>query len=96
MYFVLTALLDGPLHGHAIMKTVTRLSGGRVKPSVGTLYGILDRLRGRGVIVVDREEVVNGRGRRYFRISELGRALLEAEALRMLEAASLVMDRRPA
>ncbi|MEV0584264.1 PadR family transcriptional regulator [Nonomuraea sp. NPDC050310] len=94
MYFVLTALLDGPLHGHAIMKVVTGLSGGRVKPSVGTLYGILERLSDRGVIVVDREEVVNGRGRRYFRISDTGRALLEAEARRMMEAASLVMNRK--
>ncbi|WP_169808788.1 PadR family transcriptional regulator [Microtetraspora niveoalba] len=53
MYYVLTALLDGPLHGHAIMKVIGEISGGRVKPSVGTLYGILERLGDRGLIVVD-------------------------------------------
>ncbi|MBA2895629.1 PadR family transcriptional regulator [Nonomuraea sp. NPDC050663] len=93
MYFVLTALLDGPLHGHAIMKVVTDLSNGRVKPSVGTLYGILERLSDRGVILVDREEIVNGRSRRYFRITQSGKSILEAEARRMLEAASLVVNR---
>ncbi|GAA3254282.1 hypothetical protein GCM10020216_089760 [Nonomuraea helvata] len=91
MYFVLTALRAGPLHGHAISKSIKELSGGRVKPSVGTLYGILERLNERGVISVDREETVNGRNRRYFRITDEGQALVEAEARRMHEAAQLVL-----
>ncbi|WP_214325841.1 PadR family transcriptional regulator [Nonomuraea sediminis] len=91
MYFVLTALLGGPLHGHAISKSIQELSGGRVKPSVGTLYGILERLHERGVIAVDREETVNGRARRYFRITDEGQALVTAEARRMREAAALVL-----
>ena len=91
MYFVLTALRGGPLHGHAISKSIKELSGGRVQPSVGTLYGILERLNERGVIAVDREETVNGRNRRYFRITDEGQSLVEAEARRMQEAASLVL-----
>ncbi|MFI6598966.1 PadR family transcriptional regulator [Nonomuraea sp. NPDC050536] len=91
MYFVLTALLGGPLHGHAISKSIQELSGGRVRPSVGTLYGILERLHERGVITVDREETVNGRARRYFRITDEGQALVTAEARRMREAAALVL-----
>ncbi|MEV4470070.1 MULTISPECIES: PadR family transcriptional regulator [Nonomuraea] len=91
MYFVLTALRAGPLHGHAISKSIKELSAGRVQPSVGTLYGILERLNERGVITVDREETVNGRNRRYFRITDEGQALVEAEARRMHEAAALVL-----
>jgi DNA-binding PadR family transcriptional regulator len=91
MYFVLTALRAGPLHGHAISKSIKELSGGRVQPSVGTLYGILERLNERGVITVDREETVNGRNRRYFRITNEGQTLVEAEARRMQEAALLVL-----
>ncbi|MFI6792325.1 PadR family transcriptional regulator [Nonomuraea sp. NPDC050383] len=91
MYFVLAALRGGPLHGHAISKSIQDLSGGRVQPSVGTLYGILERLNERGVITVDREETVNGRNRRYFRITDEGQALVEAEARRMQAAASLVL-----
>jgi DNA-binding PadR family transcriptional regulator len=91
MFFVLAALRAGPLHGHAISKSIKELSGGRVQPSVGTLYGILERLNERGVITVDREETVNGRNRRYFRITDEGQALVEAEARRMQEAALLVL-----
>ncbi|GGQ26267.1 PadR family transcriptional regulator [Streptosporangium pseudovulgare] len=93
MYYVLVALLDEPLHGHAILKAVAELSGRRVNPSVGTLYGILERLNDRGLIAVDREETVGGRSRRYFRLAEDGRGVLEAEARRMQRAASLVIDR---
>jgi DNA-binding PadR family transcriptional regulator len=93
MYYVLAALLDGPLHGHAIIKVIAELSGSRVKPSVGTLYGILERLSDRGLIAVDREETVNGRNRRYFRISDDGQAVVRAEARRMQQAAALVMNR---
>ncbi|GAA4097023.1 PadR family transcriptional regulator [Nonomuraea soli] len=90
---MLAALLDGPLHGHAILKRVAELSQGRIILAVGTLYGALDRLAGSGVIVVEREEVVNGRKRRYFRITEEGSGLVQAEAKRMQEAASVVTRR---
>ncbi|MFE3455085.1 PadR family transcriptional regulator [Nonomuraea sp. NPDC059194] len=93
MYFVLTALLDGPLHGHAILKRIGELSAGRVRPTVGTLYAILERLAARGVLAVDREETVNGRVRRYFRVTDEGTAIVRSEAKRMNEAAALVLDR---
>ncbi|MDP9849297.1 PadR family transcriptional regulator [Streptosporangium lutulentum] len=93
MYFVLTVLLDGPMHGHAIIKGIGELSGGRVRPAVGTLYGILERLCERGMIMVDREETVSGRSRRYFRITDGGHAVVLAEARRMQEVAALVTNR---
>lgn len=90
---MLAALLDGPLHGHAILKRVAELSQDRIVLAVGTLYGALDRLAANGVIVVEKEEVVNGRKRRYFRITDDGKNLVEAEALRMQQAASVVTRR---
>lgn len=93
-YFVLAALLDGPLHGHAIIKKVVDLSQGRITLAVGTLYGALDRLAANGVIVVEREEIVNGRKRRYFRITDEGSGMVEAEARRMQQAAAVVTGRR--
>ena len=42
-YFVLAALLDGPLHGYAIIGRAAELSGGEVRLSTGTLFGALDR-----------------------------------------------------
>lgn len=72
-YFVLASLLDGPLHGYAIIQRTEQLSGGRIKLATGTLYTALDRLRADGLIGVDREEIVDGRLRRYYRLTRDGR-----------------------
>ncbi|WP_049571073.1 PadR family transcriptional regulator [Nonomuraea sp. SBT364] len=90
-YFVLAALLDGPMHGHAIIKAVRVLSESRVKLAVGTLYGALDRLAANHLITVDREETVDGRRRRCFRLTEEGGSQLRAEARRLHQAASVVI-----
>lgn len=92
-YFILAALQDEPLHGYAIIKRTEALSHGRVRLATGTLYAALDRLTGEDHIQVLREEVVNGRARRYYALTPTGLAELRAEAARMAEAAQVVMDR---
>jgi DNA-binding PadR family transcriptional regulator len=92
-YFILASLLDGPLHGYAIIKRAEEQSGGRVRLAVGTLYGALDRLARTGMIAVDREETVGGRPRRYFRITEDGAEAVTEEAKRMARAARIVIGR---
>ncbi len=89
-YFVLASLLDGPLHGYAIIKRAADLSGGRVRMATGTLYTALDRLAGEGYVQVVREEIVNGRARRSYGLTEPGAAALRTEAARMAAAARLV------
>ena len=85
-YYMLTALLDGPLHGYGIIKRVEELSEGRIRLAAGTLYGALDRLTEEGDIAVDREEEVNGRRRRYYRLTSRGETSLAAEVTRMQAA----------
>lgn len=92
-YFILAALLDGPLHGYGIIKRAAELSGGRVRLAVGTLYGALDRLSADGLITLDREEVVDGRPRRYYRITDDGTLVVTQEAERMRQAAEVVIRR---
>ncbi|WP_242906082.1 PadR family transcriptional regulator [Actinomadura terrae] len=92
-YFVLAALLDGPVHGYGIIKRAEALSDGRVRVAVGTLYGALDRLTGDGLIVVDGEETVQGRPRRYYRLTEDGRSAVHREAQRLQQAAQVVTGR---
>jgi DNA-binding PadR family transcriptional regulator len=94
-YFILASLLDGPLHGYAIIRRADERSGGRVRLAVGTLYGALDRLADNGLIAVDREEIVDGRPRRYFRITGDGVDAVTQEAKRMEQAARIVIRRRP-
>ena len=55
-----------------------------MKLRAGTLYGSLDRLVDEGLVAPDREEIENGRLRRYYRITGEGRSTLAAEAERMV------------
>ena len=85
---VVLALLDGELHGYAVMQRVGELSDGAVKMGPGTLYGTLNRLVDDGLVVettdrVDRDE---SERRRYYELSASGRsvALVELSRLRTL------------
>jgi DNA-binding PadR family transcriptional regulator len=92
-YFILAALLDEPLHGYGIIKQAATLSEGRVRLAAGTLYGALDRLAEEGFILADRQEVVEGRTRRYYRLTDDGVHALRREAARMEQAAHVVTQR---
>lgn len=92
-FFILTALVRTPLHGYGIMQAVDQLSAGRINLKAGTLYAALDRLAADGLIVVDREEAVAGRLRRYYVLSDDGRAALETAVARMRENASVATAR---
>jgi PadR family transcriptional regulator len=89
-YFVLAALLDGPLHGYAIIKRASELSGGEVRLSTGTLFGALDRLVEAGLIEAGEEEKVEGRVRRAYTLTHDGHAALAAEAQSLRRAARVV------
>ncbi|MEU4421742.1 PadR family transcriptional regulator [Actinoplanes sp. NPDC024001] len=92
-FFILTALVRTPLHGYGIIKAVEELSGGRVMLKAGTLYAALDRLAADGLIVVDREEAVSGRLRRYYVLSDEGRAVLETAVERLQSNAQVAATR---
>ncbi|MBG0565914.1 PadR family transcriptional regulator [Actinoplanes aureus] len=87
-FLILTALAAQPLHGYGIVQSVLDLSSGEVKLRPGTLYGALDRLAEQELIVVDHEEAVEGRLRRYYRLSDTGAAALAAEAERLRRRAA--------
>ena len=91
-YFVLAALLRGPLPGYAIMKRTEEVSGGRVRLATGTLYSALDRLTAEGHVAPVSEARFSGRVRRTYGLTESGSAALRAEAVRTAEAARLVID----
>ncbi|WP_405015854.1 PadR family transcriptional regulator [Kitasatospora sp. NBC_00070] len=90
---VLTALADAPRHGYAIVQEVLAITGGRTKMLTGTLYTALDRLLQQGLIRIDHEEVVAGRLRRSFALTEPGRETLANETER-LRAGVAEADRR--
>ena len=62
------------------------------------MYVALDRLSGQGLIEVDREEVVDSRLRRYYRLTSEGSERLAQEAARLVshgQAAIARLERAP-
>ena len=82
-FLLLTALARRPLHGYGLITEVAELSEGRITLRPGTLYGALDRLTDDGLVAHDHEEVVDGRLRRYYRLTDEGLNVLGAETERM-------------
>lgn len=98
-FLILTALAEKPLHGYGVVQEVEQLSAGRVRLRAGTLYGALDRLVAQGLVAADGEEVVDGRLRRYYRLTETGHTTLAEEAERLARHAEAAIRRlrlRPA
>ncbi len=97
-FLILTALADGAQHGYGIITDIEGISAGRIRMRAGTLYAALDRLRAEGLIAADREEVVDGRLRRYYRLTDDGAAALAAEVdalRRRTETAARRLAARP-
>ena len=92
-FLILTALANGSQHGYGIITDVQEISGGRVRLRPGTLYTALDRLRADELIGVDREEIVDGRLRRYYRLTPAGTKRLGAEAARLQAHAAAALTR---
>jgi len=80
MFYVLVAMADGATHGYAILKDVEQLTGGDVRLSTGTLYGIIKRLLGEGLIRESREDDIR---RRSYTLTAFGRDVARAEAARL-------------
>jgi PadR family transcriptional regulator, regulatory protein PadR len=92
-YFALAALVDGPLHGYAIMQRAAELSDGSVRVTTGTLYSVLERALAEGLVVSGAPYVVSGRERRDYELTSDGRHLLAQEAERLARSARVVRTR---
>ena len=79
------ALLDGELHGYALMRRVAELSDGAVQMGPGTLYGTLNRLVDDGLIeeTTDRRPRDPDERRRYYELTSSGRAVALDELTRL-------------
>lgn len=82
---VLLALAEGERHGYALMQEVRTQTNGQIRLGPGTLYTLLDRLLTNGIIEESprRPEQNEDQRRRYYRLSRLGKKVLEAEAQRL-------------
>ena len=83
-FYIMLCLSEGEKHGYAIMQQTAELTAGRVKIGSGTMYGATGNMMKKGWI----EECVTasaGERRRMYRLTDEGRAVLEAEYVRLKE-----------
>ena len=102
MFQLLLALADGDKHGYAIIKEVHRRTDGKVRLGAGTLYALIKRFVDDGLIVECDERpdpALDDERRRYYRLSDNGRAVAVAETQRLEElvgqARAKLLLRRP-
>ena len=79
VYYILLALIQ-PAHGYLIMQNVEELSHGSVRLAAGTLYGALETLLKKELIVALPSKDIR---RKVYEISPLGKQVLQADCDRM-------------
>jgi DNA-binding PadR family transcriptional regulator len=85
---VLVALADGEKHGYAIRKEVARRTNEQVMLRVATLYTVIKRLLADALIEESSarpEAALDDERRRYYRLTDRGRAVAVAEAHRLAQ-----------
>lgn len=95
-FHVLLALADGPLYGYAMAQTIHDESGGALAPRAGSLYRLIARLMGDGLIREAAPESVAphpGLDRRHYALTSNGQRTLAVEAQRLKRATSVAAKR---
>jgi len=98
-FHILIALAVGDQHGYGIMQDVFERTGGRVILWPAAVYGSIKRLIEAGLIEESDERPIpalDDSRRRYYRMTEFGRAVLDAEQERLEDLVRLMNIRRGA
>ena len=97
VWHILLALVDEERHGYGIMREVAERTGGRTRLGPGTLYGTLKRLLDDGLVAESGERpdpALDDERRRYYRLTDLGRRVAQAEARRLEDMVSSARAKR--
>ena len=96
-FHILLCLAGQEQHGYGIMQEVLERTGGKVRLWPATLYGTLKRLIEEGLIEESDErpaaELDDAR-RRYYKLTRLGRRVLDAESARLEDLVRVLQAKR--
>src|ERR1700676_5457667 len=70
---ILRTLTAGPTHGHAIAKSIQRVSEDLLQVETGSLYPALHRLEAKGWVAASWQLSDKGKRAKYYRLTALGR-----------------------
>ena len=86
VFMILLAFAEGSAHGYQVKKAVEERSGGSLRLDAGSLYRSLAKLVDEGLVVESGERPdpdMDDTRRRYYELTERGRAVVAAEAARL-------------
>jgi PadR family transcriptional regulator PadR len=89
--FILRVLHDRPMHGYDIARTVERTTNGCCSPSEGTIYPVLRDFEEGGYVTFEAE-VVGGRERKVYTLTEKGRDALRVAIDAWMEITDALVD----
>jgi DNA-binding PadR family transcriptional regulator len=90
-FFILRVLHEGPMHGYDVARAVERTTGGCCSPTEGTIYPVLREFEAGGFVTAT-EEVVQGRQRRVYELTETGRAAFRVALDAWMDATAALQD----
>ena len=96
IFHILLSLGVGERHGYALKREISRRTGGKLSPGPGVLYGALNKMLEMGLIEESDarpDPHLDDERRRYYRITDYGRKVAQAEAARMRELVQLAAAR---
>jgi DNA-binding PadR family transcriptional regulator len=96
-FHILLSLVGAEQHGYGIMQEVLERTNGAVRIWPATLYGTLQRLIEDGLIAESDERPVaelDDARRRYYRLTRLGRKVLDLECERLQEMLRMAQKKR--
>lgn len=96
VFHILLSLGEGERHGYALKREISRRTCGELNLGPGVLYGSINKLLELGLIEESDERPdphLDDERRRYYRITALGRLVVQAEAARLRELVRMADER---
>ncbi|WP_086511502.1 PadR family transcriptional regulator [Billgrantia desiderata] len=92
-FFVLSVLHRKPMHGYEVVQAVEKSTNGCCSPSEGTVYPVLNEFEAGGYLA-STNEVVQGRSRKVYALTEKGRDAFQVAVDAWLEATDCIVESR--
>jgi PadR family transcriptional regulator, regulatory protein PadR len=94
-FFVLCVLHQKPMHGYEVVQAVERTTNGCCSPTEGTVYPMLNEFEAGGYLT-SHGEVVQGRERKVYTLTDRGREAFRTAVVAWLEATDCILASKAA
>jgi DNA-binding PadR family transcriptional regulator len=86
-FFILRVLHHKPMHGHDVSREVEKTTNGCCSPTEGTIYPVLREFEAGGYLTSELQ-IVSGRERKVYALTERGRAAFKVAVESWMEITS--------